>query len=158
MLSTTTTLLSQRVEPLAIVVKDYPETPHRTRNNSHFPPPLRYSLARLRLVCPPIVRRNGASHERVAGGEGGPIFGADELRDLGGRSIWGDWLSGTGWPGHAVADATFGTDVGRIVGVISELAAEVPDQGSQGNLGRGGARVCPKSVAEGIERSIPVPR
>ena len=42
--------------------------------------------------------------------------------------------SGTGWPGHAVADATFGKDIDWVVGVISEFAAEVPHQSSQGNL------------------------
>ena len=52
MLSTTTTLASQRAEPLAVVVGDFPETPHQTRDNTDFPQPLRKSEARLCLACP----------------------------------------------------------------------------------------------------------
>ena len=64
MRSTTTTPFSQRAEPLAVVVGDFPETPHQTRDNTDFPHPLRISEARLRLACPPLARLNGAPHER----------------------------------------------------------------------------------------------
>ena len=72
--STTPTLLSQRAFPLAAVVGDFPETPHWTRNDKHFPRPLRKNEARLRLAGPPTVRRNGAPHERGDGGESDPHF------------------------------------------------------------------------------------
>ena len=63
-LVTTTTLLSQRAEPLAIVVWDFPETPHQKRDNTDFPRPRPTTEARLRLACPPLARPNGASHNR----------------------------------------------------------------------------------------------
>ena len=59
---------------LAVVVGDFHETPHRTRNDTDFPPPLRNSDARLRLACTPPARRNGAPHGRAAGGESDPGF------------------------------------------------------------------------------------
>ena len=37
---------------LAVVVWDFPETPHGTRNHTDFPHPMRQSNARLRLSCP----------------------------------------------------------------------------------------------------------
>ena len=48
---------------LPVVVWHFPETRHWTRNNEHFPRPLRQSEARLRLACPPLDRRGGAPHE-----------------------------------------------------------------------------------------------
>ena len=57
---------------LAVVVGDVHETPHRTRDNTDFPPPLRTRKARLRLACPALARRNGAPHGRNAGGESDP--------------------------------------------------------------------------------------
>ena len=59
---------------LAIVVWDFPETPHWTRDKTDFPRPLRKSEARLRLACPPLARRAGAPHEQGAGGESDPLF------------------------------------------------------------------------------------
>ena len=58
------------------MVLDFPETPHQTRDNTDFPRPLRKSEARLRLACPPppLAWRNGAPHERGAGGESDPPF------------------------------------------------------------------------------------
>ena len=61
-------------EALAAVVGDFPETPHWTRNDKHFPRPLRINEARLCLAGPPSVRRNGAPQERSAGGESDPRF------------------------------------------------------------------------------------
>ncbi len=66
---------------LAVVVGDFPETPYRTRDNTDFPPPLRTSEARRRLARPPPARRNGAPHERGAGGESDPtLFAAGAPR------------------------------------------------------------------------------
>ena len=48
-----TTLFSQRAEPLPVVVGDFHETAHQTRDNTDFPRPLREGEARLRLACPP---------------------------------------------------------------------------------------------------------
>ena len=59
---------------LAVVVRGIPETPHWTRDDTDFPRPLRKSEARLRLACPPPVRRDGAPHERGAGGESDPVL------------------------------------------------------------------------------------
>ena len=42
---------------LAVVVRDFPETPHQTRDKTDFPRPLRESEARLRLVGPPRPAR-----------------------------------------------------------------------------------------------------
>ena len=53
---------------------DFPETLHQARDNRNFPRPLRKSEARLRLACPPLAWRNGAPHERGAGGESDPRF------------------------------------------------------------------------------------
>ena len=65
-------------EALAVVVMKVPETPHQTWDNTDIPRPLRESEASLRLACPPLARRNGAPHERGAGGESDPpFFGAD---------------------------------------------------------------------------------
>ena len=64
-------------EVLAVVVEDFPETVHQTRNNADFARPPRKSEARLRLACPPPARRGGAPHGRGAGGGSDPlIFGA----------------------------------------------------------------------------------
>ena len=58
-----------------------PENPYGTRDNTDFPRPLRKGEARLRLACPPLVGRNGAPHERGAGGESAPpFFGAGAPR------------------------------------------------------------------------------
>ena len=54
------------------MVWDFPETPHRPRDNTDFPPALRNSDARLCLARPPLARRNGAPHGRGAGGESDP--------------------------------------------------------------------------------------
>ena len=59
---------------LAVVVGDFPETPHQTRKDKHFPGPLRRGDARLRLACPPHARRVGAPHGRGEGGESDPWF------------------------------------------------------------------------------------
>ena len=68
-------------EALAAVVGDFPETPHGTRNDTDFPRPLRNSDGRLCLAGPPPVRRNGAPHERGAGGESDPrILASDAAR------------------------------------------------------------------------------
>ena len=56
------------------MVRDFPEMPHQTRDNTDFPRRLRKSEARLRLACPLLARRNGAPHERGAGGESDPPF------------------------------------------------------------------------------------
>ena len=66
--------LSLRGRSLAVVVGDFPETLHQTRDNTDFPRPLRKSEASLRLACTPLARRNGAPHERGAGGESDPRF------------------------------------------------------------------------------------
>ena len=42
---------------LAVVMRDFPEMAHQTRNGMHFPRPLRNSDARLSLACPPPARR-----------------------------------------------------------------------------------------------------
>ena len=76
-----TTPFSQRANPLAVVVGVFPETLHQTRDNTDFPRPLRKSEARLRLACPPLAWRNGAPHERGAGGESDPtLFAAGAPR------------------------------------------------------------------------------
>ena len=63
---------------LAGVVGDFAEAPHQTRDNTDFPRVMRPSEARLRLAGPPPSRRNGAPHERGAGGESDPpSLGAD---------------------------------------------------------------------------------
>ena len=74
MLLTPTTPFSQRAPPLPLVVWDFPETPHQTRDNTDSPRLMRQSEARLRLACPRLARRNGAPHERGAGGESDPPF------------------------------------------------------------------------------------
>ena len=70
------------------MVKGFPETPHQTRKDKHFPRPLRKGEARLRLACPPPARRGGAPHERGAGGGSDPPFlaaGAARGREKGDR-------------------------------------------------------------------------
>ena len=59
---------------LAVVVRDFSETPHGTRGGTDFPRPMRKSEARRRLACPPLARRDGAPHERGAGGGSDPPF------------------------------------------------------------------------------------
>ena len=59
---------------LAVVVRDFSETPHGTRDNRDFPRPIRDREARRRLACPPLARRDGAPHERGAGGGSDPPF------------------------------------------------------------------------------------
>ena len=59
---------------LAVVVEDFSETPHQTRDNTDFPHPLRKSVAGLRLAFPPHGRRGGAPRERGDGGESDPAF------------------------------------------------------------------------------------
>ena len=49
-------------EALAVVVERFSETPHRKRDNTDFPRPLRPSEARLRLACPPPAGCGGAPH------------------------------------------------------------------------------------------------
>ena len=49
---------------LAIVVWDFPEAPHQTRDNTDFPRLMGQSEERLRLACLPPARRNGAPHQR----------------------------------------------------------------------------------------------
>ena len=49
---------------LAVVVRCFSETSQGRRDDTDFPPPLRYSVARLRLTRPPFARRNSAPHER----------------------------------------------------------------------------------------------
>ena len=61
-------------DPLPVVVKDFLPTPHWTRDKTDFPPPMRQGEARLRIACPPLVRRNGAHYERGAGGGSDPTF------------------------------------------------------------------------------------
>ena len=65
---------SLRGRALAVVVKDFLRTPHWTRDNTDFPPPMRQGEARLRLAYPPLVRWNGAQYERGAGGGSDPPF------------------------------------------------------------------------------------
>ena len=83
-----TTLVSQRGGPLAVVVEDFPKTPHQTRDNRNFPRPLRTSVARLRLACPPLARRNGARQEELV--EGATRFSA-LVRRGGGQRWQGMW-------------------------------------------------------------------
>ena len=59
---------------LAVVVGVFHETPHQAGDNTDFPRPLRKCEARLRPACPSLTRRNGAPHERGAGGESDPRF------------------------------------------------------------------------------------
>ena len=51
MISTPTTLFSQRAEPLAVVVGDFHETPHQTGDNTDFP----QSVAKKRSEAAPRV-------------------------------------------------------------------------------------------------------
>ncbi len=59
---------------LAGVVGNFAEAPHQTRDNTNSSRLMRPSEARLRLAGPPPARRNGAPHERGAGGESAPPF------------------------------------------------------------------------------------
>ena len=73
---------SLRGRSLAVVVGDFPETPHWTRDNTDFPRPMRHSDARLCLACPPPARRASAPHERgVGGGSDPPFLSAGVARD-----------------------------------------------------------------------------
>ena len=56
------------------MVWDFPETSHQTRDNTDFPRAPRKSEARLHLASPPLAWRDGAPHERGAGGESDPPF------------------------------------------------------------------------------------
>ena len=77
-LSRTCNALLSEGGALAVVVWDFHETAHQTRDNTDFPRLLRQGEAMLRLACPPLARRNGAPRERGAGGESDPpIIGAD---------------------------------------------------------------------------------
>ena len=53
---------------LPVVVPGFSETPHGPRGSTDFPHPMRQSAARLPLACPHLARRDGAPHERGAGG------------------------------------------------------------------------------------------
>lgn len=75
-----TTPFSQRAEPLAAVVQDFPKKPHQTRDNTDFPHPLRNSDARLRFACHPLVRLNGAAHEKGKSGDSDPVSAAGVAR------------------------------------------------------------------------------
>ena len=59
-----TTPISERAEPLAVVVEDFPEMLQQTRDNTDVPRPLRKSEARLRLARPPSP---GATARRTRG-------------------------------------------------------------------------------------------
>ena len=58
----------------AVMVPDFPEMPHQTRNGKHFPRAQLQCEARLGLACSPPARRVGAPHERGAGGGSDPRF------------------------------------------------------------------------------------
>ena len=60
--------------PLAAVVESLPGNPHWTRVSMDSRPPLRQRGARLRPACPRLARRDGAPHERGAGGGSDPPF------------------------------------------------------------------------------------
>ena len=49
---------------LAVVVGEFPETPHQTRDNSDFPRLMRQGEARLRCARFALARRGGAPHRR----------------------------------------------------------------------------------------------
>ncbi len=59
---------------LAVVVRDFHETPHQTRNDKHFARLMRQSEARLCPACAPLASCGGAPHERGAGGGSDPTF------------------------------------------------------------------------------------
>ena len=72
---------------------DFPETPHRTRDNTDFPRQMRKREAKLRLACAPPARRNGAPHGREDGGESDPpLFAAGAPR--GGHGWKPGWKPG----------------------------------------------------------------
>ena len=48
---------------LAVVVGEFPETPHQTRDNTDFSRLMRQSEARLRIACPPRAARRRAASE-----------------------------------------------------------------------------------------------
>ena len=74
-LSTTTTLFSQRAEPRAVVVENSPGTPYWTRDNTDFPPLMRQGEERLRLACPlPVRRAARAAGEGCRWRERPPLF------------------------------------------------------------------------------------
>ncbi len=69
-------------EALAVVVERFSETPHRKRDNTDFPRPLRPSEARLRLGWPPPAGCGDVAQERGAGGGSDPgLFAADAPRE-----------------------------------------------------------------------------
>ena len=60
---------------LAVVVRDFTESSHQTRNDKHFPRLMRQSEARLRLACPRLARRVVAPHGRGRWWRESPYFG-----------------------------------------------------------------------------------
>ena len=69
-------------EALAVVVERFSETPHRKRDNTDFPRPLRPTEARLRLAWPPPAGCGDVAQERGAGGGSDPgLFAADAPRE-----------------------------------------------------------------------------
>ena len=74
---------------LAVVVRDFPETPHQTRDNTAFPPPMRQGEARLRFGCPLLARRGGAPYGRDAGGESDPFLALMRHREGAGGPMGG---------------------------------------------------------------------
>ena len=74
MFSTTTTLFSQRAEPSPLSFGTFPKRRMGRGITRNFPRPMRDPEARLRLACPPLARRDGAPHERGAGGGSDPPF------------------------------------------------------------------------------------
>ena len=71
---------------LAVVVRDFSETPHGTRDNTDFPRPMRDREARRRLACPPSP---GATARRTRGGlvEGATPFLPFKVRHRAGMTI-----------------------------------------------------------------------
>jgi len=69
---------------LAVVVEEFPETPHQTRDKTDFPRLMRPSEARAAPRASPLGRRGGAPHKRGAGGGSDPhILAADAPRGRG---------------------------------------------------------------------------
>ena len=69
---------------LAVVVEEFPETPHQTRDKTDFPRLMRQAKRGLRLARPPLARRGGAPHERGVGGGSDPhVSAADAPRGRG---------------------------------------------------------------------------
>ena len=57
---------------LAVVVEDFHETPHQTRDSRNLRRPLQERRSEAAPRGSPLARRNGAPHERGAGGESDP--------------------------------------------------------------------------------------